>query len=167
MSPTSSNPIPGPPLKAYRPRRFDAAGLWNVGDFRIKVYTISHKVDSPQSAFDAGLLGAVRAHVSSRLAEVDAEGGHYGVGYLILHEGELGVWLLFDWWAHGDICCQLLSRADTDHPTDLRPVTGPVMACVWESFVIGFERDAWIETMMCETPDAEAYLARTFPPGLK
>lgn len=164
---SSPGPVPGPPLKAYRPRLFGYAELWNVEDFRIKVYTISHKVDAHGSAFDTGLLGSVRSHVEDRMTEVHAEGGHYGVGYLILHEGKLGYWLLFDWWAHGDICCQLLSRADSDRPSDLRPVSSPVMACVWESFVIAFERDAWIDTMMCEAPDPEAYLARTMPPGLR
>ncbi len=95
----------------------------------------------------------------------EEEGGSEGLGFVVLHEGLQGTWLLLHWWAHGDILCGRLMRADPGGhdfaPQDRRPL----VACVWELVVIDHERRAWVRAMMREPPDPAAYLADPMPPG--
>lgn len=160
-----------PPVEAlaplpYRARRFASLGLWVLRGFRLKVYGISHRPQAVGELFhSAALIDAARHHTHDRLADAIAEGNHHDLGFVILHEGLQGLWLLVDWWAHGDICCQLLSHADDSRPLRFAPVRPSLVACAWELVPIGFERTAWVETMLTERPDPEAYLARRLPDG--
>ena len=91
-------------------------------------------------------------------AAAEAEGGSSGLGFVVMHAGEMGTWLLMDWWAHGDILCQRLSLAPAGgayEPMDDRPLT----ACVWELPILMHERDAYVRHMLTARPDADAYLA--------
>lgn len=69
-----------------------------------------------------------------------------------------------DWWAHTDICCQRLAHAP-EGSLQFGQVERPLHACVWESVVLGFERDAWVATMLTQHPDPEAYLQARLPDG--
>ena len=42
----------------------------------------------------------------------------------------------------------------------------PAFACVWELAVIAHERDAWVRTMLTDTPDAQAWHRDLLPAGL-
>ena len=69
-----------------------------------------------------------------------------------------------DWWAHTDICCQLLAHAPSDTAA-FTAVERPLLACVWEAVVLAAERDAWVATMLTERPAPEAYLSRWLSEG--
>lgn len=140
----------------YAPRPCRSLGTWRVGEMALKAYHIGAS-DPTGPRRDAATEEARRI---TRAA--DDEGASSGLGFLILHEGEMGAWLLLDWWAHGDILCQRLSL---DAGTGFAPVDDrPLAACVWELPIIAHERDAWVRHMMDGTPDAQAYLA-DFRPG--
>ncbi|EPX87030.1 hypothetical protein Salmuc_03005 [Salipiger mucosus DSM 16094] len=117
----------------------------------MKVYHIG--AGAPSDA----LLASARDEAARMEAEARDEGGAQGTGFVVIHEGEVGTWLLMDWWAHGDILCQRLSLGDADGfaAQDARPLN----ACVWELPVLMHERDAWVRHMMGGAPDPEAYLA--------
>lgn len=46
-------------------------------------------------------------------------------------------------------------------PSEIAVETGDLMACTWELAVIGFERDAWLQTVLRNPggPDLDAYCA--------
>jgi len=147
----------------YTPRPVTALGRWDAGDHGLKAYLIS----LPEATVPApSRLEAARRTAAAAIPPAAAEEGEsLKLGFVILHEGELGDWLLCHWWAHGDILCQRLFLGAPGgaafEPVDHRPL----MACVWEMGIIEAERRAWIETMMTGTPAPDAYLARRHPDG--
>lgn len=81
---------------------------------------------------------------------------------------KLRVWLLFSWWALGDINCRKLSHSPGPESGvwEFRPVADArINSCVWEGVVIDFERRAWIRTILRESPDARAYLEHKMAEG--
>ena len=146
-----------PALEPYAPRQYASLPIWTVGSLRLKPYVI-------QLPDGAGLpdrtMEAARGVTSLTLRQAAAaESGSHDLGFVILHAGLAGTWLLMDWWAHKDICCQRLARADPGSADFVDVSDRPLMACVWELRVIAHERDAWIEHMLTPAPDPEGYLA--------
>lgn len=152
----------------YVPRDILGLGVWTVGPLRLKAYGITWRGDGPNevnATFAPTLVDAARSHVVKRLpGEAEAE-GHQGLGFAVLHEDPLDIWLLMDWWAHGDMGCQLLSRCRVGGDAAFEAVHKPYFACVWEMVVINHERNAWVDTILTERPNPEAYLDRWLPPG--
>ncbi len=168
-TPTSQAESGWPPggVAAYQPRPFGYLGTWNEGAWALKTYGIHHRRPTgDQPLIDPAVADAARAQVRALLPRADEEGGHYQTGFVVLHQGLQGNWLLLQWWAHEDICCQILSRSDASAPEAFEVVTRPLMACVWELLVIDFERRAWIETALGAAPDRQAYLDRRLADGM-
>lgn len=145
----------------YVEREFRAAGLWTIPGLRLKAYAIG--TGDPVSP---ATLDAARSWSEAVLPDAAAtEGGSSGLGYAIVHAGSLGTWLLAQWWAHGDICCQRMALAPPGTRAFASVGERPLHACVWEQVVIGHERDAWVRRMMKAAPDAEGYLADRLADG--
>lgn len=160
-------PRPTAPLEPYAPRRFGSLGEWRIGRFRLKAYGINVRTDPGLPLVAEPIVEAARKHVGRRLAVAERESGHYGLGYVILHEGADAVWLLIDWWIEAEVACHLLSSARKEAPTAFSPVTRPLLACVWEMAPIAHERDAWIRHMLKAGPDPAGYLADRLPDGVR
>lgn len=135
----------------YAPRPLRALPAWTIGALAVKVYHIGARPPS-----DA-LVQAARNEAARMDQAAMTEGEAHGLGFVVIHEGEAGTWLLMDWWAHGDILCQRLSlgRGLDFEPVDDRPLS----ACVWELAVISHERTAWLRHMMGGAADPEGYLS--------
>ncbi len=154
------------PLESYRPRPFGYLGLWQDGDWAFKAYGIHHRQsEAGEPLIDPAVSKAAQRMVHGLLPQA-AEGDHYGMGYVVLHQGTAGNWLLMQWWAHTDIRCQILARSEPASPERFEVVTRPLMACVWELVVIDFERRAWVETALTGSANRGAYLDRIMPDGL-
>jgi hypothetical protein len=153
---------------AYQPRRFQSGGVWDLGGCRFKVHLISYDPAKPPFSASPEIIKAARAYCAALAAEMDRASEHFGVGYIILHEGEAAEnnWLLFDWWIPGGILCHTLSRALNATPTKFERMEGSSIACVWEEVSIGFERDQWVAKVLSGPRDIEAYLAAHLPEGL-
>jgi hypothetical protein len=156
---------PGPP-EPYRPRRFECLGVWRIGSFELKAYAITWRVESVASILPIHIVEAARRYAALIESEANTEGGHFDLGFVVLHEGRDRVYLLMDWWAHENVLCQALSKAEFDSPASFERVRRPLVACVWEQLVIAHERDAWVRHMLQERPDRAAYLADRMPSGL-
>ncbi|MFO6465524.1 hypothetical protein ACK8OR_14100 [Jannaschia sp. KMU-145] len=143
--------------EVFRPRtraRLADGEVWGV---TVKM----HWIDAAgQDAPPADLLADAWRVVADTLPDAMAtEGGAEGAAFCILHRGEQGIWLLMDWWAHADILCQRLARADVGATLFESVDDRPLLACVWELEVIEAERLAWIEHMMRPTPNLAAWRA--------
>ena len=95
--------------------------------------------------------------------------GDHPVGFLILHYGSEGDYLLVSQWYDADMLKHWVRGAvvDADGHTTFTPLAQrDLVACVWELEVIKFERDAWVNTVLARgelDQDAlDAYLATTF-----
>jgi hypothetical protein len=133
---------------------------WSVEGWRFKVYVISRAdpVVIPEAA-----EGRARELVAESVPEL-AESGGYGAGFVILHRGDVGMWLLVHWWLPGGLLAELLWGAPLSEPAALAPYDRPSMANVWELAIIDFERRAWIATAMAGG-SLEDYLSRVRPAG--
>ncbi|WP_315702970.1 MULTISPECIES: hypothetical protein [unclassified Bradyrhizobium] len=99
------------------------------------------------------------ASVLRELPETDVD---TNIGFLIIHVGQAGVWLLIDRWEDCDILRHHHFRAPLADPTRFTDVSaehyGP---CVWELAVQAFERQAWLDHVLANPagPDIEGYLS--------
>lgn len=140
----------------YRPRAVSDLGLWEIAPLTLKVYGL---VADGQQITDAAIDDA-RSFVNEDVPPlVAAEGEDNGLGFVIVHPGDLGLSILAHWWIQGSVLCQHIRRRlwGADRPMDT--VARPVIACVWELALINAEQEAWRATMMTADPDPSAYLA--------
>jgi hypothetical protein len=107
-------------------------------------------------------------HAGSVLPEPPGPGDH-PVGFLMLHFGRDGDYLLVSQWYDANMLKHWVRGSETD--AEGRVTFAPLaqrdlIACVWELEVIKFERDAWVRTAMARgqlDQDAlDAYVGATF-----
>ena len=143
------------PYYPYHPRKVSNLGIWEVGSLQLKVYGI---LAEGQKITEV-LLNEARAFADTELPDlVAAEGEDNGLGFVIIHPGDLGVSILLHWWIQGSILCQHIKRTvwGSGEPMDM--AKRPVIACVWELGVICEEQYIWRETMMMTNSDSAAYM---------
>lgn len=110
----------------------------------------------------------LQRHVASVLREPVQPRDH-PVGFVILHYGSQGDYLLVSQWYDADMLKHWVRGAVVD-PTGaiaFAPLAErDLIACVWELEVIKFERDAWINTVLArgrlDEAALDAYLTTTF-----
>jgi len=139
----------------YRPRAVAHLGFWEVGHLKLKVYGI---VAAGKELTSSMIDDANSFVMQDLLPLVSAEGEDNGLGFVIIHPGDLGISVLAYWWIQGSVLCQHIRRTlwGADKPMDT--VTRPVIACVWELGLINAEQQVWRDTMMTGRPDAGSYL---------
>lgn len=144
------------PTEVYQPRAVSDLGVWEVGSLHLKIYgllatgkEVTHDMVSVAKAF-------LQRDVLER---VDAMGDSNGLGFVIIHPGDLGLTVSAHWWAQGSVLCQHIYRQEYAAAEPMDTVARPVVACVWELALINSEQEAWRDTMMTREPDQAAYLA--------
>jgi hypothetical protein len=144
---------------AYVTRPIRYLDQWQINQWRMKVYGIAYKQDEPQQE----LVQAARRTAEQRLTQSAEKTRHYGVGFVGIHQGKSGNFIFVDWWADENELHHHVYISAAEQATQLRYMTPTgITACTWDLKVIGFERDAWVETVLqaYPTPDVEAYLAK-------
>lgn len=138
----------------HRPVRF--VELWQpTSNWRLKVYGINvdHTRNSEATVLDDTLLASAKATIASNVRQPEFMGkAAHGIGFMIVHQGILGNWIMLDWWSHEILWNQLLFRSDSAAKPDIQPVTNGIIACVWEIPLISFERDAWVRLVLQAGP---------------
>ena len=105
------------------------------------------------------MLSVAKAFLERDVPErVAAMGDSNGLGFVIIHPGDVGLTVAAHWWAQGSVLCQHIYRREYSAAEAMDTVTRPVVACVWELALINAEQEAWRETMMTTAPDRAAYL---------
>ncbi|MEM7117005.1 MAG: isochorismatase [Chloroflexota bacterium] len=146
----------------YKKRPIRYLGLAQHNGWRIKLYGIRYHEDGAGEFPDAVQVELGKEKVLGELPETAVTDQQYGVGFLIIHQGQQRTWYLLDWWWGEDILKQKLFSAPLDNPAHITPAEPDLMACVWELAVHSFERQAWINTVL-NNPDGAslgAYLAQ-------
>ena len=143
-------------IVSYRPRYFVFDDVWNVEGVALKAYLISRNADQ---AVSNELRNSSHEYVVQAFPAAYKQEGHaHGLGYIILHAGEMNNWLLIHWWAHQDIALRLLASSDPGRTQFNSQDHRRFHACVWEHEVIDHERDAWVRNMMCDRQSPQKYL---------
>lgn len=139
----------------YTPRTVSHLENWDVGHLKLKVYGIL----APGRELTDAIIDDAKAFVVQDLPSlVSGEGDDNGLGFVIVHPGELGVSVLAHWWIQGSVLCQHIRRTLWGAEKPMDTATRPVIACVWELGLINAEQQLWRETMMSGEPDAASYL---------
>jgi hypothetical protein len=140
-----------------RPLRF--LELWTPGDWRLKLYGIAYRGETPRPA----LVEAARRVARDVLPQPAITDDRYGVGFVGVHDGRGANFVFVDWWAAENELHHHVFISPGDRPDALAPQTASdPIACVWDLAVLTFERTAWLETVLTNPagPDLAAYLDR-------
>ena len=149
-------------FERYRDRVLRFEQILQVEDWQIKVYTISNR---PAFESHTILQNAMNAVPDWLPGHNRTDLPVYNLGWLIVHEGREGAWVLFSWWTGGEMIETIMHFAGFDTPNTFQPspYSRNAMICVWELEVVIYERQAWINHVLKkpEAPDFTAYLADT------
>ncbi|MEU5696360.1 hypothetical protein [Actinosynnema sp. NPDC020468] len=149
----------------YSPRLVKALPPLDVHGRTLKVYGMFAE---PERAATLPEPEWLRRQAASVLTGPLEEGDH-PVGFLILHYGMDGDYLLVSQWYDANMIKHWVrgSVVDAAGDTTFEPLEQrDLVACVWELEVMRFERDAWVKTVLArgrfDEASREAYLAMTF-----
>ncbi|WP_137934847.1 hypothetical protein [Mesorhizobium comanense] len=142
-------------IEIYHPRRVSNLGQWDIGGLKLKVYGLVAHGKRVDDLMQALAQSFVREDVLARVAD---EGHDNGMGFVIIHPGELGVSISAHWWIQGSVLCQHIYRKLYAAIEPMDTVKRPVIACVWELALINAEQEAWRKTMMKSAPSPSAYM---------
>jgi len=144
-------------IQEYNQRPIRYLGLWEIGGLKLKAYGITcGQIRLEQKLIDAALRVA-----QERIAASARNTNHYGVGFVGIHQGETGDFVFVDWWADENELHHHVYVSPSGKPDDLeyKTPTG-LSACVWDLYLIGHERDAWVNHVLKKNraPDLDGYL---------
>lgn len=142
-------------IEIYHPRRVSNLGQWDIGGLKFKVYGLVADNKNVDETVMTLAQSFVRQDV---LPRVEDEGDDNGMGFVIIHPGELGVSILAHWWIQGSVLCQHIYRKLYSAIDPMDTVKRPVIACVWELALINAEQEAWRKTMMKSQPSPSVYM---------
>ncbi len=145
-------------MHAYAPRPIRSLGLREYEGWRLKLYSIVYggaTLDEP--GFAPGLGMALRALPSPATAP-----GRLGLGFLIEHQARTAWYTVLCWWdQENELPVRVFVRPLEAHAV-WRPARGGESICVGDLEVIGFERDAYVDSILSgtEPPDVAGYLEK-------
>ena len=144
-----------PTGQAYVPRHVERLDAWSNDEWALKVYWMTVDGAPP----DDLALNAARSGVWEAL---ETKSG-YGLGFVIVHRGQLADWIVLGWWTDGDILRRRVLTHEKGEITDRSDED--FLGCVWELSVIDWERKAWINTILRhhESADPRDYLRAVYP----
>ncbi len=143
------------PTEIYQPRMISVRGVWTVGDIRFKIYDLL----AEGKTVTKEMIGIAECFLSEEVkSDVEDMGDSNGLGFVIIHPGDLGITIAAQWWAQGSVLCQRIYRRQYDSELPMDTINRPAVACVWELAIIGAEQQIWRETMMSSHPKTTSYL---------
>ena len=143
------------PIEIYHERTKSVRGIWTCGDIQFKVYDLLAEGKTVSEEMVQLANGFLREQVVGKSEQM---GDSNGLGFVVIHPGDLGVTIVAHWWAQGSVLCQSIYRHQYNDENPLDTVNRPAVACVWELEIISAEQEIWRETMMTSQPNSTAYL---------
>lgn len=130
----------------YEPRQIDFSGLTIIGDWSIKVYTITLNEHFSSPKIQNTVMNSL--DILLRKPKASVLPVHHNA-FLIMHEAREGVWVLFSWWTGGEMLETEVRFVSFEQPTLLKPTPHDGhLICVWELEVVQHERAAWINYVL-------------------
>lgn len=131
-------------MHPYAPRPRRCLGLRDLGGWTLKHYEISIDGQWPD---EAG-FGTAIALAEAALPQPPRDGGRIGVGFLVLHRGRGCDYLVLAWWDRENELPTRIFLREHGGGGEWRAARGNESFCVWDLEVIGFERDAYVATVL-------------------
>ena len=134
-------------FEQYKNRKIDFQKLCLVGNWKIKIYTITqHSTFQSYATFKA-----ISDQLESRflILPKTSKLPNHQHAFLIIHEARERVWILFSWWASEEMIETEIFFTDYSTPSAISKYPYPrCLVCVWELQVIFHERKAWIKHVL-------------------
>ena len=91
------------PIEVYHPRAVSDHGVWEIGSLDLKVYSLL----APGKEVTDDMVSVAKQFLEQDVQEqVAAMGESNGLGFVIIHPGEVGLTVSAHWWAQGSVLCQ-------------------------------------------------------------
>lgn len=147
------------PFRPYDSRKIRFLGAKPAQGWTVKWYTIS--------VFETFRSSLVLERIARQLPTwvqdaSDTSLPTHDVAFLIIHEASDGYWVLFNWWTGGEMI-RTCSCYLPDERAPLQASPFGSMICIWELEVVIHERRSWIQHILNNTPDFNAYLNDAIP----
>jgi len=149
-------------ITAYKPRPTKFTGVIERAGWRLKVYEITCGKPLDRAAFERA-LPLVDAALPQPPEQRRRDGGRYGVGFVIFHEGATKQYTVLAWWdSDNELLLRVFVREPDIGAGEWRSARGHESICIWDLEVIWFERNAWVEMMLPigDSCGVHAYLQR-------
>jgi len=141
----------------YEPRPVKFLGLEELEEYQLKLYSITFgNVPFERERFRAGISLATKVLPEPAVSEVRP-----GAGFMILHQGRTGDYLILCWWDREN---ELPTRVYFGEAGVWRAAQASESFCVWDLQVIWWEREAYVRTMLSAGENRlHAYLHSEIP----
>ena len=139
----------------YRARPIRFLELWETSGWRVKIYGISSLGEIPEPGF----IETAKEIASSTLPVPARDRSRYGAAFVTIHRAEMFNQIIVDWWERVNELRHHVFKSLPESPYSFKDITASGEAfCIWELRVIGFERDAWLETALKNGKGIDEYL---------
>ncbi len=142
-------------MEAYEPRAFRFIELLAISEWRMKLYGIAWRGESPP----AELLEAAKRIAAQELP--NAASNNYKLGFVGAHGGRNACFVFVDYWGNENELFHHVLLSRSNDPEALAPAkSSDSSVCVWDLRLQFFEREAWIKHVLrkANAPDFQAYL---------
>lgn len=145
-------------MEKYTSRKIEFKEIFDVGDWSIKIYTITKNGNFAHPEF--------YDHVKTQLPkwllmENSFDSSNDKIGFLILHSGTEGIFSLINWWVGKNMLNTHIFITNPKEPEGFTKISGDGLAsCIWELQIIYHERTSWIYNILKQEsgPNYQAYL---------
>ena len=144
-------------MQPFSPRPIRFLRVDDFSGWKVKLYSIVYgDAAFDESDFERGLTMA-----RTSLPQPAVTVSRPGVAFCVLHRGNGADYAVLGWWdRENELPTRIFVRPHNEQAW--RPAQGNESFCVWDLQVIGFERDAYVATVLGKPPlGIEAYLRRT------
>lgn len=129
----------------YKPRPIRFLEFWEWSSWRVKIYGICSDKEKPENKF----IEIAKAIGSKKLPLPAVTTERYGLAFLTIHQAEMFNQIILNWWERVNELRHHVFKAEPEKPYTFNDITTTGEAfCVWELRVLGFEREAWIESVL-------------------
>jgi hypothetical protein len=137
----------------YSPRPLSFLSIEEIAGYQLKVYSICYETEP----FVRGRFAGAWELAIACLPQPAVTNERPGLGFVILHQGRTGDYLILCWWDREN---ELPTRIFLNDSGGWRPARDGESFCVWDLKVIWFEREAYVGTVLAGRPHGDvAYLA--------
>jgi hypothetical protein len=142
-------------MQPYEARSFRFIAPIALGDWRMKLYGIAWRRESPRPE----LIAAAKQIAAEQLAAETAP--NHKLGFIGVHDGRDACFVFVDFWGNENELFHRVFLSRDNDPAKLLPAApADSSVCVWDLRLQSFEREAWIKHVLskADAPDFEAYL---------
>ena len=138
-------------MEEYRTRKINFSELVKIGNWKVKIYTISKIGEFDHPIFYKNVIEQLPSWLKQ---ENSFNASNDKIAFLILHAGTEGIFSLINWWVDKYMLHTNIYLTDPEKPNLFDRISGDGLApCIWELEVINHERIAWMNNVLKKFPE--------------